>query len=268
MFIVRGRRKTFIETTAKSVIFFLGWALLIGFTPVLEYKNPAIWRFVAELIPFVGVVIVTIIFYFVEKKSVDIKLLYNMKFGSQIGILSGVLWIGLTSIIFFVFGLVEYTSVNKVDMLFIWIVSALLNSAMQELLVRGYLYQLVKYKYNMIISTVVTTMLFTLMHGGAMSAGLVPTLNVITMSVFMTILLEYSNSLLAPILAHSIWNIVGSIILGSVSLSSDYPKLLNMTFIGNELLSGGIYMFEGSVLVLIVNVVFTLFFIRRLFYYE
>lgn len=46
--------------------------------------------------------------------------------------------------------------------------------------------------------------------------------------------------------------IYGAIIFGGVSLASDYPNLLNSR---NPLLSRGIYKIEGSIIVLIVNVI-------------
>jgi len=53
-------------------------------------------------------------------------------------------------------------------------------------------------------------------------------------------------------------------VLGGVSLADDYPHLLDMTFSGNELLSGGVCKIEGSIIVLITNVVFIAVFARLL----
>lgn len=132
---------------------------------------------------------------------------------------------------------------------------------MQEMLVRGYLYQMIKRNYNVVAATVVSTILFTFAHGGAFEAGTLPVLNVLTMSLFMTAVLEYTNSLIAPIIVHFLWNSVGAIILGGVSLAEDYPHLFNMTFGGNQLLSGGIYKIEGSVVVFVLNVIMIIGFI-------
>ena len=113
---------------------------------------------------------------------------------------------------------------------------------------------MIKKNYNVVAATVVSTMLFTFAHGGVFEAGILPVLNVLTMSLFMTAVLEYTNSLIAPIIIHFLWNSVGAIILGGVSLAEDYPHLLNMTFSGNKLLSGGIYKIEGSIVVFVLNV--------------
>lgn len=81
-------------------------------------------------------------------------------------------------------------------------ISAFLNTIMQEMLVRGYLYQMIKSKYNIVAAVIVSTGLFTFAHGGAFEAGILPVLNVITMSLFMTAVLEYTDSLIAPIIIH------------------------------------------------------------------
>lgn len=90
----------------------------------------------------------------------------------------------------------------SIPMLWLWILSVFINTIMQELLVRGYLFQMLKANYNVIVATIITTALFTFMHGGAFAAGIVPVLNVLTMSLLMTIVLEYTQSLLAPIMMH------------------------------------------------------------------
>ena len=92
-----------------------------------------------------------------------------------------------------------------------------------------------KSKYNIVAAVIVSTGLFTFAHGGAFEAGILPVLNVITMSLFMTAVLEYTDSLIAPIIIHFLWNGVGAIILGGVSLAEDYPHLFNIVISGNPL---------------------------------
>lgn len=75
---------------------------------------------------------------------------------------------------------------HAVPMLWLWLFSAFINTAMQEPLVRGYLYQMIKSNYNVIAAAVVSSSLFTLLHGGAFEAGIIPVLNVLTMSFLMT----------------------------------------------------------------------------------
>lgn len=240
-------------TISKCLFFFLGWSITVGVIPLPEEISPPLWRFLAELIPLISIVFFSAIFYFIEKKQVSILISSNYGKGLSYGLSGGLVWISLTTFIFYILGILNLDTQNDVDMLALWIISAILNVIMQELLVRGYLYQIIKKTHSLTSSVIVTTVLFTLLHGGAIVAGIIPTLNVITMSLFMSILLEHTQSLIAPIIAHSIWNIIGAIILGSVSLADDYPKLFNAQFVGNEILSGGDLKFEGSLIVLVIN---------------
>lgn len=63
---------------------------------------------------------------------------------------------------------------------------------MQELLVRGYLYQLLKNKLNVFVAIIMTTLFFIVCHGGVLEAGIIPIANVVTMSIFMIVVMEYT----------------------------------------------------------------------------
>ncbi len=60
---------------------------------------------------------------------------------------------------------------------------------------------------------------------------------------------------------HFIWNCVGAVILGGVSLADDYPNLCATEFRGNALLSGGEFKIEGSVVVSLLNTALALVFL-------
>ena len=53
--------KKILITTTKVLLYFVGWALLVSFIPVPDFENPAIWRFAAELIPFLCIIGVSIL---------------------------------------------------------------------------------------------------------------------------------------------------------------------------------------------------------------
>lgn len=242
----------------KGMLFFFSFAIIGSILPTIPSNNAAIWRFGAELVPFLLIISITLIFCIIDRKTIHI--FNNIFFNICIGIGVGLIWLLIPTLILILTGTMKILKVNYVPSLWLWIISAFLNIIMQELLIRGYLYQLIKENYNVITSTIITTTLFTLMHGGVLTYGIIPILNIITMSLFMTAILEYTNSLVTPIIIHSIWNIVGSIILGGVSLASDYPNLLEVNFLGNKLLSGGLCKLEGSIIVLIVNVLLFIIF--------
>lgn len=253
--------KKVVNTTLKTVLFFIGWAVLCAFIPLLNTDNAAIWRLWAEITPLIAIIAFTFVFWLIEKKQIKLHLLGNPAKGLSVGIIGGVAWLGCSVLILLLLVVLKFDGSNNVTMLPIWLLASILNVVMQELLVRGYLYQMIKQKHNLIAATIVTTGIFTALHGGAFEAGIIPVLNVVTMSLLMTVVLEYTGSIMAPVIMHGIWNSVGAIILGGVSLAEDYPHLLNVTFSGNDILSGGVCKIEGSVIVLAVNILMIFVFI-------
>ena len=178
-----------------------------------------------------------------------------------LGGVTGTIWLGASVGILSILGVVQIEGKNQIAMLWLWLLAAFLNTVMQEMLVRGYLYQMIKSNGSIAAAIIVSTGLFTFAHGGAFEAGILPVLNVITMSLFMTAVLEYTGSLIAPIVIHFLWNGVGAIILGGVSLAEDYPHLFDMTIHGNPILSGGSCKIEGSIIVLFMNLAFLIGFV-------
>lgn len=248
-------------TMIKAILFFLGWAILVSVLPLSSSKDPAVWRLWAEIMPLLAIIVFTIIFWLIDRKEVKLHLFAHPVKGTLLGIVTGVMWLAIPALIMYMMKIIHFSGKNTVKWFPVWMLAAFLNVIMQELLVRGYLYQMMKQKHNIAAATMITTALFTALHGGAFEAGIVPVLNVITMSLLMTVVLEYSGSIIAPIIMHFIWNGIGALVLGGVSLADDYPNLFVTTFDGNEILSGGSCMIEGSILVLFVNVALILVFL-------
>ena len=248
--------KKVCEMIIKVTLFFLLWLVGASIIPAPEFENPAIWRLFAELIPLLVICFDTFLFWSVEKRQINLCLNGQVKKGILTGSVVGMAWLAIPSVMMYLLKVICFEGTNSISYLGIWFVSAFLNVMMQELLIRGYLYQMLKQKGNVIVATIVTTAIFTLLHGGAFETGVIPVLNVLTMSLFMTVLLEYTKSLWTPIMAHFIWNAVGALILNEGSLADDYPHVLCTVFVGNDILSGGACKIEGSIVVLIVNVVF------------
>ena len=131
-------KKTFV-IFLKIVLFFVGWAVLSGVVDIPN-DNSAIWRFFAEFIPFVVIVIFTIIFLMIEKKEVRIPIMQNSIKGILSGTVAGIIWIGFSATLLLVSNQMVIIEYNDVPLLGLWILSAFINVAMQEMLVRGYIY--------------------------------------------------------------------------------------------------------------------------------
>ena len=159
--------KKLLITIGKSLLFFIGWALLAGFLPIPDSSNGAVWRFWAELIPLLAIVVMTALFWFIEKKKVPLNIVSSPLKSFAIGIIAGIVWLGAAVGILILTKTMTIIGHNSVPMIWLWIISVFLNAIMQEMLVRGYLYQLIKANYNTVAAAVVTTALFTLKIGRA-----------------------------------------------------------------------------------------------------
>lgn len=248
-------------TIIKFIGFFLGWAILTSVLPLSSSENPALWRLWAEIMPLLAIIAFTLIFWLIEKKNVKLYLFDNSVKGATLGVFTGIVWLAIPVLVMYIAKIIQFNGANSINLFPVWMLAAFFNVIMQELLVRGYLYQMIKQKHNIVAAAIVTTALFIVLHGGAFEAGAVPVLNVLTMSLLMTVVLEYSGSIIAPITMHFLWNGIGALVLGGVSLADDYPNLLITSFSGSEILSGGICKIEGSIIVLFLNVILIVLFI-------
>lgn len=250
----------------KAISFFMVWSVLVGV--VLVYllpepgADPPMWRLLAEAVPLAAIAALSLLFWLIEKRRIPLIGWKGAGRNVLIGLGAGASWLGLSVLLLMLSGALTIRGRNSVASLAVWLAACFLNVVMQELLVRGYLYQLIKKEYHVPAAVIVTTLLFTALHGGAFEAGAAAVLNVAAMSVFMCIVLEYTQSLIAPIIIHALWNGVGAVILGGVSLADDYPHLYNTVFSGNELLSGGSCKLEGSIAVLALSIAFSVLFYR------
>ncbi len=249
--------KKLVATIVKITVFFIGWALLATVLPIPDNADGVYWRFFAELMPLLAVVFFNGLFWLIDRRRVPIGL-WGADNGraALLGLGTGLVWIAAAVGVLCAMGLMTVEGREDVPQLWLWLAALFLNTVMQELLVRGYLYQRLKASYSVPVAAFISTLIFLLCHGGALEAGWLPCVNIVLMSLFVTALLEFTGSLVAPVIVHFLWNSLGGIVLGGVSLAEDYPHMIDITMHGSPLLSGGPFKIEGSLVVLVLNAVF------------
>lgn len=260
--------KKHLATAGKVVAFLVVWGLTLLATSLpafdqyifLASNNPAMIRLWWELIPLLGILVVTGIFvWLVERNKVKVYLLRNLRKSTRLGTALGFIWLGGTVLTLSFLGSFQLGDRNEISYLPIWFLAVLLNIMMQEYLIRGYLFSLFREKYNVVVAVTVTTVFFAVMHSEAFEAGVVAVLNTITMSVFVSLLFIYSESLLAPIITRFIWTGFGLLVFGGVSLAGGYPSIWSGVLVGDSLIAGGSAKLEGSIIMLIVNGILIIF---------
>lgn len=122
----------------------------------------------------------------------------------------------------------------------------LLAAFTEELLVRGYMLRNLAHSMNKWIAVLVSSGLFTALHGA--NAHLPPAglLSIFAAGWLMAITFLHTRSLWFPIGFHFSWNFVQGPILGFPVSGLTLPHLLEMEQRGPDLLTGGDFGFEGS----------------------
>ena len=141
--------KKLLIVSLKSILFFVGWAVCVSLIPIPDVKSGVVWRFFAELIPFLVISVLTFVFWWTEKRKTQLHLINNPSHSSILGIITGLIWLSSSAGILLLTRSVHIEGNNHISMLWLWILSAFINTVMQEMLVRGYLYQMIKKEYNL-----------------------------------------------------------------------------------------------------------------------
>lgn len=149
--------KKLVLVSLKTFAFFVGWAICVSILPIPDTKSAAVWRFWAELIPLLSVIGFTIIFWLIDKRNIRLYLTGKPVYNIVLGCITGAIWLGVSVVILSLTGVIHIDGRNQISMLWLWLFSAFINSVMQEVLVRGYLYQMIKNNYNIVVAVLIST---------------------------------------------------------------------------------------------------------------
>lgn len=237
--------KKAIGTSGKFILFFVVWAAGVSLVFSLYEKPPtithqsALLRLYWEAAPLAMVIVCTVLAVtFLEKKKISVIITKRPFKDTLLGLAFGIGWIASVTLILLSLGILTFDSSTHVSALPIWGLALFLNAAMEELLIRGYLFSMVRSAYSSVAAVIVTTALFLALHGGAFDAGVIAILNVITMSLFVSLLLLWTEGLWAVIVAHYVWNMIAGVIMNGISLPADYPNVLQVSLHGPPLAHG------------------------------
>lgn len=249
-----------------KTLFFFDFAIVVAYyLPDIKTENTAILTLWREGVFFGVVLAFTIVFMkLVERKSLRVFNFKNKLRHYSLGLITAIIPIGITVLSLWVFKMLRFNGANKIGGMLFWLIALLLNAAANELLLRGYLFKLYRKYYSLPVVTAVVTVLFISLNINIFSGGIIYAANMLLTNIILCLLAEYSYSLLAPIAAHFFYNLVSSLVLGSLTVSKDYPVLLNILWSGNKYLSGGDNKIEGSIILLAINLALCAYFIIKL----
>ncbi len=130
-----------------------------------------------------------------------------------------------------------------------------LAAAGEEVMMRGYILQELMGKFSTPAAVVVSSLIFTALHGGALvqsNMAAIGALNIFLASVMLSLAYLATRTLWLPIGLHAGWNIMQGPLLGLNVSGNDFNAGWQpVTLSGSEMMTGGAFGFEGSVFGLI-----------------
>ena len=129
----------------------------------------------------------------------------------------------------------------------------------EEIMVRGYILgRLLRTRLNKFLSLGITANSFSLMHFFNPNVAFLPLLNLVLAGCLLGVTFLYTRNLWFPISLHLFWNWLQGPVLGyKVSGTILCSSLLQLQFPDNNILNGGDFGFEGSIICTVLMILMT-----------
>ena len=180
--------------------------------------------------------------------------------GVWYGLLMAILIYSLGFGISFVLGEIEVTGFRfrPLDLLGSW-VFFLLVALFEEIMTRGYILgRLLHTNMNKFLALFISSALFAFMHIFNPGIAFLPMLNLLLAGMLLGASYLYTRNLCFPISLHLFWNWIQGPVLGyQVSGSNFTAGMLTLRVPEENVLNGGAFGFEGSLICTVLMIVFT-----------
>jgi len=251
----------------KILIFFVNFiVLLLLLNSSLSLFLPITDIFIGELIALISVVISTFLMMkFFEKKNfedVGLRLRPNTIYEISFGLILGFIMITFVVVVNLTLGYYKYEfTLNQVYPQILKALSLfLLVAFFEEILFRGYPFQRLIDGTNPIIATLIFSLVFSLAHLQNPNVNLIALLNIFLAGVWLSTSYIKTRSLWLPISLHFSWNFFqGYFYSLPVSGSSLIEPIFNAKITSENIISGGKFGPEGSLITSLVLVASTIF---------
>lgn len=134
----------------------------------------------------------------------------------------------------------------------------LLVALYEEILVRGYILgRLLRTRLNPFLSLLISAVLFAALHLLNPNVTFLPMLNLVLAGLLLGVSYLYTRNLWFPISLHLFWNWIQGPVLGyGVSGQVFFPSLFSLYLPEQNILNGGAFGFEGSIICTVLMIVF------------
>lgn len=150
----------------------------------------------------------------------------------------------------------QFDPFHLVEAFFFFVLVALT----EEILMRGYILgHLLQTRLNKFVSLFISSLLFALFHLLNPNIAFLPMLNLVLAGMLLGASYLYVRNLCFPLSLHLFWNWIQGPILGyQVSGNTLGPSLLTLHLPEENMLNGGAFGFEGSLICTVLMIVFTI----------
>lgn len=125
----------------------------------------------------------------------------------------------------------------------------------EELLVRGYVLSNLMDSMNKYSALVISSIIFSILHGGNPSFGWLPALELFLAGLLFGLPYLYTRNLWFPIALHFSWNFFQGTVFGFKVSGQEHYSIIQQTYESENLWNGGSFGFEGSILSVLFSVI-------------
>ena len=224
-----------------------------------------LWLSVASVL---SIIVVYIFRRYIDRKSfASIGLRFAQFFpGGIIGFLGGVFLVCSGGMVIYLMGGLQWTDVLLSNDIFLSVGLMLLFAFSEELVFRGYILRNLMKSFNEWLSLATSAFLFALVHLMNPGIPVVGIINIVLGGLVLGLAFMYSLNLWMPVLFHFSWNFFQGPVLGFPVSGLSFKTILSSNLFGSDLISGGSFGFEGSVIctAFLLAAFLALFFSKRL----
>lgn len=137
--------------------------------------------------------------------------------------------------------------INSIGFVLMFLIGFIIQGASEEIIARGWMFQVIGARYLPWLGMLISTFYFTLLHLGNYGINYPSVINLILVSILLCLFVMNDGTLWSACAWHSAWNwTMGNIYGLSVSGSGEKTSIFDLNTVGNELIGGGGFGPEGS----------------------
>lgn len=224
----------------------------------IESAKTSIQELTLLVFNFIGTFIVLWLFmkHVDEEKFINLGFkIKSRKWDMIIGFVIGLITMSLGFVILLSLGEITFRKINYnfYDLL-ILILTFILVAFVEEVLLRGYILRNLMISFNKYLALIVSSIIFSIMHIFNPNIDVFALFELFIAGIFLGLSYIYTKNLWFPISLHFSWNFFQSFLGFNVS-GKDFYSLIELGITKNNILNGGAFGFEGSILSLAASII-------------